>query len=130
MKKPTSKLSLQHGFSLVELLVVIAVIAVIAAVAIPNIAGITQNAQTATDRRNAQNVASISSAALAAGATSAQLGADLAAAISALTNGITVTNGAITNGPFIVSGLPSTTNYQQYLTFDATTGAIRYNPGQ
>jgi len=56
MKTPTSKLSVQSAFSLVELLVVIAVIAVIAAIAIPNIANITGSATSATKLRNAQNL--------------------------------------------------------------------------
>lgn len=58
MKTPTSKLSVQSAFSLVELLVVIAVIAVIAAIAIPNIANITQSADAATKLRNAQQLVS------------------------------------------------------------------------
>ena len=58
MKTPTSKLSVQSAFSLVELLVVIAVIAVIAAIAIPNIANITQSADQATKLRNAQQLVS------------------------------------------------------------------------
>ena len=135
MKKPTNKLSFQSAFSLVELLVVIAVIAVIAAIAIPNIAGITQNAATTAGKRNAQNVSSISSAALAAGATTAQLGGTLAAAIANLTNaaGIMVTNGTITNGPFRVDGLPAvgSADYDKMtnnLQFDASTGVIRYVP--
>ena len=135
MKKPTNKLSFQSAFSLVELLVVIAVIAVIAAIAIPNIAGITQNAATTAGKRNAQNVASVSAAAVAAGATAAQLGTDLAAAIISLTNatGIMVTNGTITNGPFRVDGLPASgtadyTNMTRNLNYDSTTGVIRYTP--
>ncbi len=132
MKKPTGKLSFQSAFSLVELLVVIAVIAVIAAIAIPNIAGITQNAAKTSGLRNAQNLASISSAAVAAGAKLADLGTDIPTAIAKLTNGITVTNGSITNGPFRVDGLPTdaaslalvTTN----LSRDANTGALIYAP--
>ena len=134
MKKPTSRLSFQSAFSLVELLVVIAVIAVIAAIAIPNISGITQNAGVAAGRRNAQNLASISSAAAAAGATAAQLNggtATLAGAIAVLTNstGLTVTNGGITNGPFRVDGLPTDlTQVTNNLQYDAATGVIRYTP--
>ena len=132
MKTPTGRLSFQSAFSLVELLVVIAVIAVIAAIAIPNIAGITQNAAKTSGLRNAQNLASISSAAIAAGATKANMGADKAAVIATLTNGLTVTNGSITNGPFRVDGLPTdaasmalvTTN----LTYDSTTGGLIYKP--
>jgi prepilin-type N-terminal cleavage/methylation domain-containing protein len=131
MKKPTGSLSFQSAFSLVELLVVIAVIAVIAAIAIPNIAGITQNAADAAGKRNAQNLASISSAAAAAGALPAALGANLGAAITALTNaaGITVTNGSITNGPFRVDGVPADlSKVTNHLTFDSASGVIRYTP--
>ena len=131
MKTPTNKLSVQRAFSLVELLVVIAVIAVIAAIAIPNIAGITQNAGITAGKRNAQNLASISSAAAAAGATVTQLGANLGAAITVLTNssGLTVTNGGITNGPFRVDGLPSDLSLvTNNLSHDAVTGVIRYTP--
>lgn len=67
--KPKLLSSGQHGFSLVELLVVIAVIAIIAAIAIPNIANITSQAETAKARRNAQNISSVASAAKAAGVT-------------------------------------------------------------
>lgn len=129
MKKPTSKLSFQSAFSLVELLVVIAVIAVIAAIAIPNIAGITQQASKSSGKRNAQNLASVSSAAVAAGATTAQLGADLSAAITVLTNGLSVTNNGQVMGPFKVDGLPTDLSLvTNNLTFDSATGIIRYTP--
>jgi len=129
MKKPTGKLSFQSAFSLVELLVVIAVIAVIAAIAIPNIAGITQNAAKTSGLRNAQNLASISSAAIASGATKTQMGASMAAVITTLTNGLTVTNGSITNGPFRVDGLPTDlSKVTNNLSYDATTGALIYTP--
>ena len=67
MKKPTYILSVQRGFSLVELLVVIAVIAIIAAIAIPNIANITGSANASKDLRNAQSIVSTFNAARAAG---------------------------------------------------------------
>jgi len=127
MKKPTSRLSFQSAFSLVELLVVIAVIAVIAAIAIPNIAGITQNAATASGKRNAQNIASLSSAASAAGYTN--VAADMGAAIAALTNGVSTTNNGVIMGPFKVDGLPTDmSNVTNNLTYDSVTGVIRYTP--
>lgn len=67
--KNKATLSVQRGFSLVELLVVIAVIAIIAAIAIPNIANITSQANIAKNQRNAQNIASVAAAAKAAGST-------------------------------------------------------------
>jgi len=67
MKKPTYILSVQRGFSLVELLVVIAVIAIIAAIAIPNIANITGSATGSKNLRNAQSIVSTFNAARAAG---------------------------------------------------------------
>lgn len=69
MKNKSNTLSGQHGFSLVELLVVIAVIGIIAAIAIPNIANITGNATYAKNQRNAQSIASVANAAIAAGYT-------------------------------------------------------------
>ena len=127
MKKPTSRLSFQSAFSLVELLVVIAVIAVIAAIAIPNIAGITQQAAKSSGKRNAQNLASVSTAAVAAGYTNIASGLDTA--IQALTNGISVTNNGQVMGPFKVDGLPSDLSMvTNNLTIDSATGIIRYTP--
>ena len=127
MKKPTNKLSVQSAFSLVELLVVIAVIAVIAAIAIPNISGITQQAAKSSGKRNAQNLASVSAAASAAGYTN--VAASMTAAINNLTNGISVTNNGQVMGPFKVDGLPSDLSLvTNNLTFDTTTGIIRYTP--
>ena len=133
MQKPTGKLSFQSAFSLVELLVVIAVIAVIAAIAIPNIAGITQQAASSSAKRNAQNLASVSAAAAAAGATASELGtASLQAAITVLTNGLSVTNNGQVMGPFKVDGLPTSaptdTNMTKHLTHETATGIIRYTP--
>ena len=128
MKKPTGRLSFQSAFSLVELLVVIAVIAVIAAIAIPNIAGITQQAAKSSGKRNAQNLASFSSAALAAGYTNG-VGSTMTAQITALSNGISVTNNNQVMGPFKVDGLPTDlSKVTNNLTFDSTNGVIRYNP--
>jgi len=95
MKKPYI-LSVQRGFSLVELLVVIAVIAIIAAIAIPNIANITGGANAAKDQRNAQNIASVAAAARAAGWAGA--GSEVLM-ITAVTNagGVPVTNQSDTN---------------------------------
>ena len=80
---------MRSAFSLVELLVVIAVIAVIASIAVPNIANIVNGANSSRDRRNAQSLAQISSAARAAGhpgwATKTE-------AISALSDGVILTN--------------------------------------
>ena len=131
MKKPTSKLSFQSAFSLVELLVVIAVIAVIAAIAIPNIAGITQTATRAAAKRNAQNIASISSAAVAAGYTNEIGQSVIATAIGKLVTGVSVTNnGQVMN--FKVDGLPAGADADPLvitnLTMDSTTGIIRYTP--
>ncbi len=129
MKTPTSKLSVQSAFSLVELLVVIAVIAVIAAIAIPNISGILGNAKETAARRNAQSIASISSSAIAAGATN--LGADVTAVVTTLQAGVSTTNGGKVFGPFVVSGLPSLTgvasneSYESYLTY--TNGGVIYH---
>jgi len=128
MKKPTGSISFQSAFSLVELLVVIAVIAVIAAIAIPNIAGITQQAAKSSGKRNAQNLASVSSAALAAGYTNG-VGSTMTAQITALSNGISVTNNGQVMGPFKVDGLPTDLSMvTNNLQFDSTNGVIRYVP--
>ena len=126
MKSNSFKLSAQRGFSLVELLVVIAVIAIIAAIAIPNIAGITNAANTAKAQRNAQNLASTYNAAIAAGYTNAV--ADRAAAITAITNGITILIGNTTN-TFKVDGLTGTesTAAQSYLSFNSTNRTLVYS---
>ena len=128
MQNPPGRLSFQSAFSLVELLVVIAVIAVIAAIAIPNIAGVTQQAAKSSGKRNAQNLASVSSAAVAAGYTNG-VGSTLPAQITALSNGISVTNNNQPMGPFRVDGLPADlSKVTNHLTFDSTNGIIRYNP--
>ena len=130
MKTPTNKLTVQRAFSLVELLVVIAVIAVIAAIAIPNITGIMGNAKESAARRNAQSVASMSSSAQAAGATN--LGASVAAVVTALQAGVTTTNGTNVFGPFTISGLPAgpTTPANEWYQTDlvATNGGATYVP--
>jgi len=126
--KNKSKLSGQHGFSLVELLVVIAVIAIIAAIAIPNIANITTQARYSKDQRNAQNIASVASAAKAAGATNNLQSP--ANAITELETGITVVNGGQTL-TFGISPLSTTeeTGATQHLTNNATAGgAVLYAP--
>jgi hypothetical protein len=57
------------------------------------------------------------------------MGASMAAVITTLTNGLTVTNGSITNGPFRVDGLPTDlSKVTNNLTFDAPTGALIYTP--
>jgi len=91
MKKPTYILSVQRGFSLVELLVVIAVIAIIAAIAIPNIANITGSATGSKDLRNAQSIVSTFNAARAAGFNASQTLATAIAAVASGTNTITGT---------------------------------------
>ncbi len=106
MKSKSFSLSVQKGFSLVELLVVIAVIAIIAAIAIPNIAGITQAANTAKQQRNAQNIVSTYNAAIAAGLTNTP--ADVPAAVALIRNGVQVTIGTNTNNFFRVDGLSDT----------------------
>ncbi len=124
MKTKSFSLSVQKGFSLVELLVVIAVIAIIAAIAIPNIAGITGAANTAKTQRNAQNLASTYNAAIAAGyaGTNSEAGA-----ITAVTNGISVVIGNTTNS-FRVDGLSATesTAAQTYLSHNTTNNTLIY----
>ena len=124
MKTNTLKLSAQRGFSLVELLVVIAVIAIIAAIAIPNIAGITGAANTAKTQRNAQNLASTYNAAIAAGYAGTN---SEAAAVAAITNGVTVVIGNTTNS-FRVDGLSSaeSTSAQTYLGHNTTNNTLIY----
>ena len=117
MKTPTSRLTFQSAFSLVELLVVIAVIAVIAAIAIPNIAGITQQASATSAKRNAQNLASVASAARAAGWTNSY--ASVAAWIADLTNG-SISNSL---GTFRVDGL-------KQVDVDAATTNLDINAAQ
>lgn len=125
MKTKSFSLSVQKGFSLVELLVVIAVIAIIAAIAIPNIAGITGAANTAKAQRNAQNLASTYNAAIAAGygGTNSETGA-----ITAVTNGISVVIGNTTNY-FKVDGLSSaeSTAAQAYLGHNTTNNTLVYS---
>ena len=125
MKKPTSHLSVRHGFSLVELLVVIAVIAIIAAIAIPNIANITGAAQQSSFQRNAQNIASVASAARAAGYATAWT--SISNAIAELTNGVSVTVGTQTMS-FKVDSLTDAqvTGASAYLTNDGTN--VYYKP--
>lgn len=130
MKKPTLKITSGSGFSLVELLVVIAVIAIIAAIAIPNIANVTSAARESSYQRNAQNLASVAQAARAAGYTN-DWGADTAALITQLTDGVEVTspNGQTMN--FKVDALDSgnadmVAGVGRYLTINATT--VVYDP--
>jgi len=108
MKKPTARTFVQHGFSLVELLVVIAVIAVIAAIAIPNIANITGAATEAKHQRNAQNIANLAAAARAAGNTNAY------GTISAWVTDLTSSNG--------ITGEGSSALRQTVFRMDALTG--------
>lgn len=124
MKTKSFSLSVQKGFSLVELLVVIAVIAIIAAIAIPNIAGITGAANTAKAQRNAQNLASTYNAAIAAGYAGTN---SLAGAITAVTNGIEVVIGNTTNY-FKVDGLSSTESdsADDYLDINTTNNTLIY----
>lgn len=126
MKKPSNILSVQRGFSLVELLVVIAVIAIIAAIAIPNIANITSSASRSSQKRNAQNMASVFASARAAGYTNAV--ADTAAAATALTNGISVTNGGQVMS-FRVDGLTSTEITAAGAFLTTSNNNLIYNPG-
>jgi type IV pilus assembly protein PilA len=126
MKKPSIKLSVQKGFSLVELLVVIAVIAVIAAIAIPNIANITGAANAAKSQRNAQNLASVAAAAQAAGAS---LGAgDKAATVALLSgNGTTATiNGVVMT--FKVDSLSADEQTAALAYLAAGNGTLTYVP--
>jgi len=104
-------------------------IVLITTIAFPGIAGVIQNSKESADRRNAQSVASMSVAAIAAGATAAQIGMTTADVVSNLAAGVTVTNGTLVNGPFRVSGLPTTTTYYQYLSENGPpTGGVRFNP--
>lgn len=132
MKKPTRTISVQHGFSLVELLVVIAVIAIIAAIAIPNISNITGSAREASYQRNAQNIASVASAARAAGyATDWPTTVPGLLGVLGSSNGVQVTNGGnvmsfrvdaiSTNNAAMMTGIAT------YLTVD--TNNVIYNPG-
>ena len=124
MKTKSFSLSVQKGFSLVELLVVIAVIAIIAAIAIPNIAGITGAANTAKSQRNAQNLASTYNAAIAAGHPGTN---SLAGAITQITNGISVVIGNTTNY-FKVDGLSATESgtADDYLSINTTNNTLIY----
>ena len=125
----TRKLAFQSAYSLVELLVAMLLIVLITTIAFPGIAGVIQNSKESADRRNAQSVASMSVAAIAAGATAAQIGMTTADVVSNLAAGVTVTNGTLVNGPFRVSGLPTTTTYYQYLSENGPpTGGVRFNP--
>ncbi len=126
MKKPTYILSVQRGFSLVELLVVIAVIAIIAAIAIPNIANITGAASQSSARRNAQNLASVFASAQAAGYSNAA--SSVVAIAGLLTNGVSVTNGGQVM-TFRVDGLSPAqiTAATPFLTPGANS--LIYNPG-
>lgn len=126
MKKPSNILSVQRGFSLVELLVVIAVIAIIAAIAIPNIANITGAASQSSAKRNAQNMASVFASAQAAGYSNS---AATVVAISALlTNGVSVTNGGQVM-TFRVDGLSPAQITAASPFLNATTNGLIYNPG-
>ena len=108
----------------------IAVIAIIAAIAIPNIANITGSAQDSADRRNAQNIASTAAAARAAGYTNSW--ATTAAAISDLTNGVSVTNPAGSTNVMtfrvdsITTNAAALSNITAYLRSDATN--VYYDP--
>ncbi|MEI6035928.1 MAG: prepilin-type N-terminal cleavage/methylation domain-containing protein [Verrucomicrobiae bacterium] len=135
MKTPTSKLSVQSAFSLVELLVVIAVIAVIAAIAIPNIANITGAASASKDMRNAQSLASAFNAARAAGyntdmQTKALAVADVVAGITGTGTGAGG-NGASTGMRFGVPNLAAgeITAALTYLVIDTpgTASTLSYD---
>ncbi len=91
------------AFSLIEMLVVIAVIGIIAAIAVPNIGRINDAANDSKDMRNAQNLASVCAAAQAAGLDF--VGADVAATVTALVTGGTVTDPGPFNGTFF--GVPN-----------------------
>ena len=105
MKKPTYILSVQRGFSLVELLVVIAVIAIIAAIAIPNIANITASATGSKDLRNAQSIVSTFNAARAAGLRDSFANAGAAANSVALSNAILTGTGTATGSNGMPAGM-------------------------
>ena len=104
MKKPYI-LSVQRGFSLVELLVVIAVIAIIAAIAIPNIANITNSATGSKNLRNAQSIVSTFNAARAAGLRTDYQTVVAAANAVALSNAILIGTGTANNSNGMPTGM-------------------------
>ena len=97
------------AFSLIEMLVVIAVIGIIAAIAVPNISQINEAAGDSKDLRNAQNLASVCAAAQAAGLDF--VGADVAATVTAIVAGGTVSDPGPFNGTYF--GVPNLTAADQ-----------------
>ena len=124
-----TKKAIQHGFSLVEMLVVIAVIGIIAAIAVPNIGRINDAAKDAKNRRNAQNIASVYASANAAGHDF--FNTDLATTVTDIVTGYTID--PADEGPFAGTffGVPNLSAIEQtaalqYLEIGAS-GMLIYN---
>lgn len=91
MKSTTLFISKQHGFSMIEMLVVISIIGIIVAMALPSMTGIASQAEFARDQRNAQTIASVAASAVASGYPATNFNSE-EQAINLLTQGIEVTN--------------------------------------
>lgn len=127
-----TKVALNKGFSLVEMLVVIAVIGIIAAIAVPQIGRINESAKDATNRRNAQSIASIYASAQAAGYDfDADAGNDQAVAtiVGAIVTGKKITE----QGPFYNAffGVPNLSAQEKtgasgFLSWDANSSSLIY----
>jgi len=113
------------AFSLVEMLVVIAVIGIMAAIAVPQIGRINDAAKESKDKRNAQNIASVCGSAQAAGLDF--VGADVAATVSAVVAGNTVTDpGPFQNTFFGVPNLSAADQTSAATYLELSNGMLLY----
>ncbi len=107
---------LNHGFTIVELLVVIVVIGILAAITIVSYTGITAKANTTANKNNANSVRRVAqivytntSSFPVTNATSATVIAALNASDAKIPSGLTVTNGAVASGSAITYVLKGAT---------------------
>ena len=131
--KHTSKNTIKHGFSLVEMLVVIAVIGIIAAIAIPSIATVNAAATKAEQQRNAQTICSIFNAGQSAGC--AWVTTSLTALFTDMTTGKTPASGPFSTQIFKLPAISTmsaadVTGVQSHLAIDASTtpNGLNYTP--